>query len=174
VAEMQNVPLGPSDSPHAVRRPRRLGPRLPVSWPLLGGGGGLLAAVGGVLLGTSPPQITVAVDPAGYHIDGRTFAAQGDGVYRGPNGAALVIRQDGRELHAAASTYLSHRHMVGQCVYVEGSDHESCLFTVGDSTVTATDSRTSSGWHRRYADGQQLDLLVTRGGAVPVPFAVGR
>ena len=170
---MQNVPLGPADSPHAVRRLRRLGPRLPFGASLLAGGG-VLAALGGVILGTCPPQITVALDSGGYHIDGKTLAPRGAGVFLGADGAALVISQEGSDVHAAASTYLSSRHMVGQCVYVLGGDHESCLFTIGDSRVTATDRRTPSGWHRRYADGRELDVEVTRGGAVPVPFAVGR
>jgi hypothetical protein len=171
---MQNVPIGPADSPHAIRRQRRLRPRLPAGGWLLVGCAGMAAALGGAVLGTSPPQITVAMDASGYHLDGQTLAPQGGGAFVGANGAALVIGRNGGEVHAAASTYLSGRHMVGQCVYVRGSDHESCLFTVGDSTVTATDSRTSSGWHRRYADGQQLDLEVTQGGPVPIPFAIGR
>src|SRR5207249_3439979 len=123
---MQNVPLGPSDSPHAVRRRRRLGPELPIGGSLLAGGGAL-AALGGVLLGTSSPQITVALDPGGYHIDGKTLAPRGGGVFVGADGAALVISRDGEDVHAAASTYLNSRHMVGRCVYVQGGDHESCL-----------------------------------------------
>jgi hypothetical protein len=171
---MQNVPLGPADSPHAVRRRRRLGPRLPISWSALLGGGGVLAAAGGAFLGTSTPSITVAMDSRGYHLDGSTLAPRGGGDYRSASGAALVISRAGRVTDAAASTYLGGRHMLGHCAYVSGADHESCLFTVGDSTVTATDSRTAGGWRRRYADGQELDIEVTHGGAVPVPFAVGR
>jgi hypothetical protein len=171
---MQNVPLGPADSPHAVRRQRRLGRRLPVGGPLLVGAAGLLAALAGALLGSSPPQFTVGMDAAGYHLDGETLAADGPGTYRGAGGAALVVSRRGSMVRAAASTYLSGRHMVGECAYVQGADHESCLFTVGQSTVAATDTRTAGGWRRRYGDGQEVDLEVAGGGAVPVPFAVGR
>ena len=64
--------------------------------------------------------------------------------------------------------------MIGECAYVERADHESCLFTVGDTTVTATDTRSEGGWHRRYGDGQEVNLEVAGRAVVPVPFALGR
>jgi hypothetical protein len=172
----QRIPLGAADSPYAVRRfrrLRRLGP--PLGWPVWAAGVALVSALVGAWLETaSPPAVEVRLDAQGYHIAGQLLQDQGDGSYQDPSGAALVIQRGSGRVLAAASTNLNGRHMLGRCVEIQGADHEDCTFTIGSATIQARDDRTPSGWHRRYSDGQTVDIGVPGGADTPVPFAVGR
>lgn len=172
----QRIPLGAADSPHAVRRLRRLRRfRPPLGWPAWAAGVALASALVGVWLETaSPAGVEVALDAEGYHIAGQVLEDQGDGSYQDPSGAALIIQRGSGRVLAAASTNLNGRHMLGRCVELQGADHEDCTFTIGGATIQARDDRTSDGWHRRYEDGQTIDIRVTGGADTPVPFAVGR
>jgi hypothetical protein len=169
----QSIPLGPIDSPHVVRRHRR--PRAPSSCSRVHVGlavTGLALAGVGAWLSLLPAQFTVEQDSSGYSIAGLRLGAKGNGVYTGQPGA-LIERADGETERAGASTILNGRHTTGQCVWVRGATHANCVFRVEDRTVGALDTRTPYGWRRRYEDGEEVDLVVGRGGAILVPFAVG-
>lgn len=164
------IPLG-GLSRHAVRRPRLR--RALLSWPLVTALAGAAAAMAGVLLVTAEPQVEVRLDTAGYQIDGERLTDRGGGVYQGPGGAALVIdRRPGGPV-AGASADLDGRHMTGHCEPSEGGGEE-CTFTLDGQPLTATDARTSYGWHRRYSDGRTVAIHVTGVPDTPVPFTIGR
>jgi hypothetical protein len=170
----QNVPLGPLDSPHVVRRHwrRRFDRMSAVPIHVLLAVAGLILAALGVWLSVSPSQVVVSQEPAVYTITGIRLEARGGGAYSGESGA-LVERDEGETLRAAASTTLNGRAMTGLCAWGKHAGYASCLFTISGRTVTATDTRTSYGWRRRYDDGEEVDLLVRGKGIVLVPFAVG-
>jgi hypothetical protein len=164
----QNVPLGPLDSPHAVRR-RRLRPRPPEAHLTLIGIGLALAGLG-VWISASPPSITVRRTQSSYRIGGSTLWARGQGTYIGAGGV-LVFEDEGEVVRAAASSTLNGAPMVGLCTWTRGSRQERCQFRLGGLRLTAVDSLTASGWDRRYDSGSEV-VLETGGAAVPVPFAV--
>lgn len=170
----QNVPLGPVDRRHAFRRRarQRLGRTLRFHLPLVLGALGLGLAAVGLWLSISPGQVSVSEDASAYTIGDARLPATGDDAYAGPEGA-VVVRREGRTVRAAASTTLNGRHMTGRCVWQRDENHESCQFNVEGRAVAATDTRTPTGWHRRYDDGEDVDIHVLSGGPVPVPFAVG-
>jgi hypothetical protein len=167
----QRIPLGGLGS-HAVRR-QRWRRRLP-GWPLLAAGAGLAAALAGVLLASSEPEVRVGFDAAGYQVAGERLTDRGGGAYVGPSGAALVIARSGGGSVAAASTNLDGRHMTGRCEVAPPPGGETCRFTLGGESLTASDERTSYGWHRRYSDGRTVAIHVAGDREAPVPFALGR
>lgn len=172
----QNVPLGPVDRRHAMRRrlPSSIRRSIRLHLPLVLGGVGVALAGAGAWLSLSPTAVVVTQGSDAYAIgDVRLPAVAGEtGTYVGPEGA-LVIRPDGATVRAAASTALDGRHMAGRCVWRRGAATESCTFTLERRTITATDTRTASGWHRRYGDGETVDLQTNGDRVVLVPFAVG-
>lgn len=171
----QRIPLGVDRSPHAVRRLRRLHRlRPPLGWPVWAAGIALASALVGVWLQSASPAIEVGLDGRGYRISGQLLEDRGGGEYQGASGAALVIQRGSGRLLAAASTNLNGQHMTGRCVEIPGADHEDCAFTIGGGSVDARDTRTASGWHRRYSDGRTLDIRIVGDRDTPVPFAVGR
>jgi hypothetical protein len=163
------IPLG-GLSRHAVRRPRLH--RVMLSWPLVVALAGAAAAVAGVALVTAEPEVDVSLDAGGYHIDGQRLVAQGDGVFLGPGGAALVIasRPDGRV--AGASAVLDGHRTTGHCE--PAPEGESCRFTMDGQALTAEDTRTADGWHRRYGDGRTVTIRLSGDTDTPVPFPIGR
>lgn len=163
------IPLG-GLSHHVVRRPRLR--RTLLSWPLLAALAGGAAAVAGVLLATAEPQVDVGLDGSGYRIDGQRLLARGGGVYVGPGGAALVIDQRPQGAAAGASAVLDGQPMTGRCEPAPAG--ETCRFTVGGRTLSATDERTADGWHRSYSDGRTVAIHLTGERDAPVPFPVGR
>lgn len=164
----QNVPLGPLDSPHAVRRRhRRL--RLPETHLTLIGTGLVLAGLG-VWVSAAPPALTVRRTPAAYRIGSTALAASAPGTYSGPGGV-IVFDNEGDVVRAAASSTLNGVAMVGMCSWTKGAREEHCRFRLGNRHLTAVDVLTASGWDRRYGDGASV-LFETGGAAVPVPFAV--
>ena len=163
------IPLG-GLSHHAVRR-RRLRRAL-LSWPLVAALAGAAAALAGVLLVTAEPQVEVRLDAGGYQIDGQLLTDRGGGVYQGAGGAAMVLDRRSEGAVAGASADLDGRHMTGRCA--PSGDGEACTFMVEDQVLTATDERTSYGWHRRYSDGRTVAIHVTGQPDTPVPFAIGR
>jgi hypothetical protein len=172
----QRIPLGAGRSPHAVRRqrwPRRLGSAS--TWSLVAAGAGVAASLVGVTLAaTAEPHVAVGLDAAGYRIDGQQLRPAGDSTYQGASGGVLVIQRTPARIVAAASSELGGRHMTGRCQLVPGAASETCDFTVGGQPVSAVDSRTDAGWHRRYGDGQSVSIDVTGDRDTPVPFAVAR
>src|SRR5207253_1159438 len=48
------------------------------------------------------------------------------------------------------------------------------LLALAGQRRPAVDTRTATGWHRRYDDGQTVEIDFPGKTAVPVPFAVGR
>lgn len=166
------IPLG-GLSPNVVRRPRlRRTLRMVLSWPLVAGIAGVVAAVTGGLLATAEPQVDVRLDAAGYRIDGQQLRPQGPGLYVSPGGAALVIERRPQGTVAGASAVLDGRSMTGRCQTAGAG--EACRFTVDGVALTATDERTDDGWHRRYSDGRTVNIRLTGEHDAPVPFAVGR
>jgi hypothetical protein len=167
----QHIPLGELGS-HAVRRARWR--RRAPGWPLLAAGAGLAAALAGVVLASSEPEVPVRFDAAGYQVAGEQLTDRGGGAYLGRSGAALVITRSGGDLVAAASTNLDGRHMTGRCEVAPAPGGESCRFQLGGESLTADDERTSYGWHRRYSDGRTVAIHVAGDRETPVPFALGR
>jgi hypothetical protein len=171
----QNLPIGSATSPHAVRLRRRL-PRAPgwaTRWHALLALAGVGAALLGALFALSPPSVGVSMSDDRYEIAGNRLSASGPGVYEGPGGV-LVVAAAGGTTRAAASTTLNGVHMAGRCTLAPGGDHETCDFTLGGQALTAVDTRTADGWHRRYDDGRAVDIVFSGRTPVPVPFAVGR
>lgn len=123
----------------------------------------------GLWLTGSPPPVEVSMDAGGYTVGGARLEAQGGGAYQSAHGAMVV-----RGTRSAASTALGDEHVTGVCDLDAGSGSEHCRFTVGGRPLEASDRRTKAGWHRRYSDGQEVDVTVEGRGPVPVPFPVGR
>jgi hypothetical protein len=165
------IPLG-GLSRHAVRRRRHPRWRLPLRWPLMAALAGTVAAVAGVVLATAEPQVDVTLNAGGYRVGGQLLRERSAGVYEGPGGASLVIERRLGGPVAGASAILDGRRMTGSCA--PATDGETCRFVLDGTALTAADERTSSGWHRRYADGRTVAIHVTGGPDVPVPFPVGR
>jgi hypothetical protein len=55
---------------------------------------------------------------------------------------------------------------------------EECAFAIGGARLTAVDvldPARGSAWQRTYEDGSRTTIAITpNGGAVPVPFPIGR
>jgi hypothetical protein len=169
----QRLPL-PIGSPHPVRRWRR-------DWNarLDSGGRAALALLGvaaagtGAYLGAVPPTVTVGLDSGGYHVGGTTYPARGGGVYAGPAGAVLIVREADGRMRAGASTHLDGAPMLGACTLPSDGGIERCTFKLQGRTLGATDRLTDGGWDRRYDDGAKVRIPLRNGRPVPVPFALG-
>jgi hypothetical protein len=170
----QRLPIGAVTSPHAVRV--RRAPRSP--WRLrphlLALLGGLAAAAAGAALLASPAPVAVRLGSAGYEIGGARLAPAGPGTYRGPGGAALLMVHAGGTTRAGASAVMNGSHVTGTCTLPDGAASEACRFTVAGRPLGATDTWTGAGWSRRYDDGRTVQIAVSGGRPLPVPFPVGR
>lgn len=164
----QNVPLGPLDSPHAVRR-RHRSVRLPEAHLSLVGIGLALAGLG-VWVSAAPPSVTVARTAHAYRIGTSILTARGQNTYVGPAGV-VVFDEQGGAVRAAASSTVNGVPMVGVCTWRVGSRRELCRFRLGSRRLTAVDALTASGWDRRYSGGASVHL-DTGGSPIPVPFTV--
>ncbi|HET9052106.1 MAG TPA: hypothetical protein VFO60_10415 [Candidatus Dormibacteraeota bacterium] len=133
-----------------------------------------VAAVGatsaGVALALTAPATSVTADATQYRIGNSTLRAVGPGEYSGDG--TLVITQARGLTRAASSDTLHGLHAVGICDMSGDGRSELCLFDIGGRSVTAADDFANGGWHRRYADGQTVDIAAAAG--TPIPFAVGR
>jgi hypothetical protein len=171
----QNLPIGAITSPHAVRVRRTPSTRLPrVRLYAVLTCLGVVAAAAGAVVSTLPGPVPVRATASTYEIGGSRLTATGPGVYRGPGGAALVVEERPGETRAGASAGLDGSHMTGNCVLLTRARVESCHFTLNGAALSAVDTWTGRGWHRRYGDGRTVDIAVADGRPVPVPFAVGR
>jgi hypothetical protein len=135
-------------------------------------GVGVIAAALGGYFGTRPPLIEVAMTDQYYQVGSITLPSRGKDTYQGPEGA-VVVEVGKKTTTAGAATNLHGVPMRGSCTMRTDGSSEHCQFRLGDQVLTATDTRTSAGWHRRYQDGQTVDLGLPAG-PVPVPFAIGR
>jgi hypothetical protein len=170
----QNLPIGAVTSPHAVRL-RRLPTRLPrVRLHVVMTLAGVAAAFAGAVVSAAPAPVSVRVSNDAYEIGGSHLTAVSPGVYEGTDGAAVVLQHVGGATRAGASAELEGAHMTGTCTLVDGARNESCRFTLDGRALSAADSWTGGGWHRRYEDGRSVDISVAGGRPVPVPIAVGR
>lgn len=133
---------------------------------------GVLAAALGGLLGARPPEVAIELNAGYYRIGSITLPSQGDGVYSGPGGA-VVIQKGPAATVAGGSTSLRGAPTKASCTMEADGKSERCVFALGNHTFQATDTRTSTGWHRRYDDGQTVDMALPSG-PVPVPFPIGR
>lgn len=133
---------------------------------------GVAAAVSGGLVGARPPVVSVRADSNAYTLGNVSLPAQGGGVYGGSQGAVVIENRLG-SLSAGGATTLHGMQMRGSCALDFDRRGELCRFQLGDRSLLAQDTRTQDGWHRRYQDGQQVDIALPDG-TVPVPFALGR
>lgn len=172
IQAQQRIPLGAS-SPHAVRRAWRGRPRLRGLVPAALASLGVAAAVAGAGLYAAVPEVDVHLSPESYSIAGHELVNQGGGTYQGAGGA-LVLERDGSELTSAASTTIAGEAVRGRCALVVGLGRESCEFSLGGRTLAASDTRSASGWSRRYSDGVSVSIRVDGDPDTPVPFPVGR
>ena len=169
----QNIPLGPVDQTHAVRRHwrRRLRRQAPAGLDpsLLLAGAGMALAGAGLWLTGSPTPVEVSLDQGAYTIGGARLDAQGAGVYQSEHGVVMI-----RGTRSAASATLGNEHVTGTCTMGAASRSEHCRFTVNSRPVEAWDQRKDVGWHRKYEDGQEVDVKVEGGDPAPVPLPLGR
>jgi len=171
----QNLPIGAVTSPHAVRLRRAPSAWLPrVRLHVVLMLAGVAAAAAGAIVSAAPGPVAVRATPDAYEIGGARLTATAPGVYEGPGGAAVVLRRVGGATRAGASASLDGVHTTGTCVLADGARTESCEFTLDDRPLTAVDTWTGGGWHRRYDDGRTADIAVAGGAPVPVPLPVGR
>jgi hypothetical protein len=171
----QNLPIGAVTSPHAVRlrrAPTAWLPRVRLHVVLMLAG--VAAAVAGAVVSTEPGPVTVRVSPTAYEIGGARLDATAPGVFQGSDGAAVVLVRSGGSTRAGASATLGGAHTTGSCTLADGARTELCRFTVDGRPLTAVDTWTRGGWHRRYGDGRSADITVKGGQPVPVPLPVGR
>jgi hypothetical protein len=171
----QNLPIGAVTSPHAVRLRRTPAAWLPrVRLHVVLMLAGVAAAAAGAIVSTQPGPVTVRMSPTAYEIGGARLDATGPGVYQGPRGVAVVLVQAGGVTRAGASASLGGAHTTGHCDLADGARTETCAFTVDGRPLSAVDTWTGGGWHRRYGDGRTADITVSGGRPVPVPLPVGR
>jgi hypothetical protein len=166
--DLQRLPL-PVGSPHPIRQhARTAGPRL-----RLGGTAtallGLVAAAAGGLLGATPSNVTVGMDPRAYRVGDVVLASRGEGVYAGAEGAVVV-----KGPVAAASTHLRGVSALGSCRLAADARSERCTFELGGRRLTADDRLAGGGWDRRYDDGASARIELSAGRPVPVPIPLGR
>ena len=150
----------------------------------LAAGLGLMAAGVGAAISTQPLTIAVSLQPQacqpsactsfqiqGFSLDHTGTDVQGDAVYQSGYGVMLVS-QTAAETRTSGSTTLNGADMTGACSWPSGSARASCNFRIGSRQLTATDTRTSSGWERHYSDGKEVRIDFP-GASFPVPFAFG-
>jgi hypothetical protein len=171
----QNLPIGAVTSPHAVRLRRTPSAWLPrVRLHVVLMLAGVAAAIAGAVVSAEPGSVTVQASPGAYEIGGARLDATAPGVYQGSGGAAVVLVRIGGATRAGASATLDGAQTTGRCTLADGARTEACQFTVDGRPLTAVDTWTGGGWHRRYGDGRTADIAVTGGQPVPVPLPVGR
>jgi hypothetical protein len=135
---------------------------------------GVAAAAAGAWVSAEPGPVAVRVSPDAYEIGGARLDATAPGVYQGANGAAVVLVRSGDATRAGASATLDGTRTTGACTLADGARTETCQFTLNGRPLTAVDTWTGGGWHRRYDDGRTADITVAGGTPVPVPLPVGR
>jgi hypothetical protein len=173
--DLQHLPIGAITSPHAVRLRRApSAPLFRVRLHTLLTAAGVAAAAAGAVVSAAPTPVEVRMTADTYEIGGSQLSATEPGVYRGPDGAAVVIERAGATTRAGASARLDGAHMTGACTLADGASVETCRFTLNGRAVSAVDTWTADGWRRRYSDGRTVDIGVAGGRPVPVPIAVGR
>lgn len=173
--DLQHLPIGAITSPHAVRlRHTPSAPLFRVRLHVLLTAAGVIAAVAGAAVSAAPTPVEVRMTADAYEIGGSQLAATEPGVYRGPDGAAVVMEHVDGATRAGASAGLDGAHMTGACTLPDGARAETCRFTLAGRALAAVDTWTGHGWRRRYDDGRRVDIAVTGGRPVPVPIAVGR
>ncbi|MHB8509210.1 MAG: hypothetical protein ACYDGR_11270 [Candidatus Dormibacteria bacterium] len=133
---------------------------------------GLALAAGGAFLGLQPAPVPVGLDASGYRIGDSLMTPAGPGLYAG--GGAVAISHSGGKLHAAGSTTTNGVKTIGICTMDDLGLTESCTFTAGGTSFSATDRKAEQSWIRRYSDGKGATIQLVSGASVPVPFAVGR
>jgi hypothetical protein len=173
--DLQHLPIGAIDSPHAVRLRRvPAAPLFRMRLHVLLTAAGVAAAVAGAVASAAPAPVEVRMTADTYDIGGSQLTATEPGVYLGPDGAAVVVERVGSTTRAGASAGLDGAHMTGACTLADGAGEETCRFTLDGRAFSAVDTWTAGGWRRRYEDGRRVDIGVAGGRPVPVPIAVGR
>jgi hypothetical protein len=137
---------------------------------------GLLGALAGALISTQPPAFPVSLTASGdLQIQGFTLthsrASNGDDVYQSQYGA-MVVAQSGGQVRTGGSTTLNGRNMTGNCIYQTSTSTARCLFSIDSRSLTAIDTKTATGWDRRYDDGKAVKIDWPNP-LFPLPFALG-
>ena len=131
----------------------------------------LASTIAGLALTLTPASAAVVMSGDGYRVGDTTLHATSPGRYTGDGALIISAPADGVE-RAAGDAVVNGRHQDGVCFLAAGQRQERCVFSVGDTSVSAVDTWSGSGWQRRYDDGQQVTIPANT--MVPVPFAVAR
>jgi hypothetical protein len=135
---------------------------------------GVAAATAGAVVSMEPGPVAVSVSPGAYEIGGARLDATAPGVYQGAGGAAVVLVRTGGATRAGASATLDGARTTGVCTLADGARTETCHFTRDGRTLSAVDTWTGGGWHRRYDDGRTADITLAGAAPAPVPLPIGR
>jgi hypothetical protein len=149
---------------------------------------GLLGALVGALITISQPPVPVYSAGGGIHVGSTVLTHPADNgglpadreLFTGTASYILRFAPDGTE-KAAAVTLAHGGEVTGSCVMAPpAADRltEHCTFTVEGKALSSDDVLLfdrSGYWSRTYGDGATVRIGVpSQGGAVPVPFPIGK
>ncbi len=177
------IPLG-GMAPVRVNPPHRARlPRLDMSRLLLGVG--VVAGAVGLWLLVAPAAVSVSLVGDRLEVGGMVLTAVGPTArsqplrYEGDASYVLAEHADGSAV--AASAWISGgTRSTGVCRLRRQGVRliDECTFAVGEAHLTSVDVLDPARgpvWQRTYGDGSRATIGVSPdGGAVPVPFPIGR
>jgi hypothetical protein len=177
------VPIGGTEPVRVLRRGRAHALR--AHGATVAGSIGMAAAAFGLLLLSLPEPPAAYLEGDTVHIGAMSLstvgaaASDGSSLYTGA--AALVLREGPAGSAEASAAWVENGAVAsGRCtVHPDGQRLiDECVFAGAGGAVTSVDvldPAAGSMWQRTYSDGARTTFPVgARGGAIPVPFPIGR
>jgi hypothetical protein len=179
----QNLPVPLGGMAPVRSMPNRRHRRLRVHEAAVLSALGATAAVVGLILLLIPSPVAVSLFGDRVDVGAMVLkeAGSGPGVWRYEGEASYVLAEHADGSASAAAAWMSSgSRSSGVCALRRAGTRllDECAFTSSGGRLTSVDlldPATGSVWLRTYADGTRVTIAVSPdGGAVPVPFPIGR